>query len=128
MGNWVFRNFAQGVATPEVFFDQVFLVAADARSDMFADGFNPDAPRTIQERIQEQEDGTVLLKEDIPVWRCRYDNSEGGLTLNAEMAAGIPEEECKLNGGLAITKTVSIIRWTVMPMSTQLALTIYSPS
>ena len=44
MGNWVFQVMAQEVANPEQVFENVFMVAADARMDMFAPWFNPDAP------------------------------------------------------------------------------------
>jgi len=43
MGNYVFRNMAHHVKNPEQIFQNVFMVAADARSDMFGDKFNPAA-------------------------------------------------------------------------------------
>jgi len=45
MGNYVTRVFAQNLVNPEIIFENLFMVAADARMDMFGTDFNPAAPR-----------------------------------------------------------------------------------
>lgn len=82
MGNYVFRTFAQNIDSPEQVFQNVFMVAADARSDMFADPFNPDAPRPGELEAEENS----LAAGDM-YWL--------DLPLNAD--------ETKPNGGYAIT-------------------------
>jgi len=46
MGNYVFRVMAQNIELHSVAFDNAYMVAADARMDMFGTDFNPAAPRT----------------------------------------------------------------------------------
>ena len=98
-GNFVFRVFVQNIDNPEVVFDKIFLVAADARSDMFADGFNPAAPRTADEQSKDKHQRGVNLKDDYDssgsmlITNCRYDEHSGaGLTLGSHAALGVPEE------------------------------------
>jgi len=80
MGNYVFRLMAQETGNPEQVFENVFMVAADARMDMFSTKFNPAAPGAS---------GSMGTTD-------AFDT----LTSYAE----IPPEELRENGGLAITK------------------------
>ena len=98
-GNFVFRVFVQNIDNPEVVFDKIFLVAADARSDMFADDFNPAAPRTADEQSRDKHQHGVNLKDDydssgwVLPWNCGYDEHSGaGLTLGSHAALGVPVE------------------------------------
>ena len=70
MRNWVFCNFAQSITNPEDIFDKLYMVAADVRSDMFADGFNLDAPCTNEERTQDNLKHGVILQGNINMRRC----------------------------------------------------------
>jgi len=76
MGCWVYRVFAQNIENPEVVFDNNFLVACDARMDMFGTDFNPAAPR----------------------------DAEAGNAETAVGYLAVPEEELRENGGLALTQ------------------------
>lgn len=82
MGNYVMRLMAQEAENPEQAFENIFMVAADARLDMFSTEFNPDAPGA-----------TVLL--DAPTEQ---------INIPAEELVKIPPEELRENGGYAITK------------------------
>jgi len=76
MGNWVTRAFAQSTENPEVVFENLFMVAADARMDMFGTDYNPAAPQDME--------------------------AEGN-TENAAVYLQTPEVELRDNGGYAIT-------------------------
>ena len=83
------------------------MVGADVRSDMFADGFNPDAPRTDEERFRQ---GTPMYANDSYVnymssldpygsagsqdeSTCYYDNNELRLGSSEKSTLGqIPVE------------------------------------
>ena len=77
MGNWVTRNMAQNIENPELVFDNLWMVAADARMDMFGTDFNPAAPRDTEAK-KSTEAAAVYLD--------------------------IPQRELVENGGYAITK------------------------
>lgn len=113
MGNYVFRVMAQELAdtgASEVLFDKVFMVSADSRSDMFADAFNPDAPRTEEEYAHELLQKGISLKDDWDsdgseaIWNCRYNRTDLRVSIDTNETSGIPVEECELNAGLDITK------------------------
>lgn len=82
MGNYVFRHFAQSLENPEQVFQNVFMVAADARSDMFSTEYNPDAPK-------DDEAGR---------------SSEEPNALDKHVYLELPEDEELPNGGYAITR------------------------
>lgn len=111
MGNYVYQIMATTLHEQEesdVFFDKTFLVAADARSDMFDDAFNPDAPRQSSESRQRRLD-EYDSDSDQAFSSCSYDPLE---QYESELVDTVPVEECKLNGGYAMTKlsnTVHVI-------------------
>ena len=80
MGNYVFRVMAQETGNPEQVFENVFMVAADARMDMFSTEFNPDAPGASES----------IGATNVFDAHTSY--------------ADIPAEELRKNGGLAITE------------------------
>lgn len=82
MGNYVFRVMAQNVEKPKEVFQNLFMVAADARMDMFSTDFNPGAPRSKKALVG---DSNTKVNVDFE-------------------AIDIPKDELKENGGLAITK------------------------
>lgn len=119
-GNWVYRVMAQELAemgNSEPFFENHYMSAADARSDMFADAFNPDAPssknhikvaadvRSDSDEKKRQQQSGVSLEDDfstdgmVDVSECAYD---GGPLISIGLP--VPAEECRLNGGYDITK------------------------
>jgi len=77
MGNWVTRVMAQNTIDPEIVFENIFMVAADERMDMFANDFNPAAPQNANTKKKANQ-SEVYLK--------------------------IPAEELRENGGYDITK------------------------
>lgn len=79
MGNYVFQVFAQNVDNPTTVFRNFFSVAADARMDMFSSEFNPD---------------TNTMHED----------NKKAFSVDIETDLGIPFDETKPNGGIAISK------------------------
>jgi len=83
-GNWVFRVMAQNIQGPEQMFENVFMVAADARMDMFSTEFNPEAPQDMEAKGNTDSDDLL-----------------------AENYLDIPEIELRLNGGYAISKLTS---------------------
>jgi len=78
MGNWVTQLFAQNTTNPAIVFENLFMVAADVRMDMFGTDFNPAASRNNTEAKGGTEAATVYLD--------------------------IPERELTKNGGYAITQ------------------------
>lgn len=89
MGNYVFRVFAQNIVSRKKVFQNVFMVAADARSDMFSNDFNPDAPRLPGEPNADE-------------------NSFAAGVLYTQV--DLKPAETKLNGGLAITELTNRTR------------------
>merc|ERR1712194_166244 len=83
MGNFVLRVMAQNVDEPEQVFQNIFMVAADARMDMFSTAFNPDAPGapTDTEAVESSSTDATEVTE----------------------ALDIPLDETRRNGGYAIT-------------------------
>ena len=81
MGNYVFRVFAQNVGSPALVFNNLYMVAADARMDMFGTDFNPGAPRNA-----------VATAVAAPA---------------AQNYVDIPDSELQENGGYDITKIAS---------------------
>lgn len=140
MGNWVYYNFALELAklgNSEIIFENHYMVAAAVRVDVFADGFNPDAPRAENEKVQEQKNGYsrqkttpekqigISLQDDYDSsgwmhnWECFYDR-ETAMVLHETTAVDItecmptdqtlvPVEECEPNGGYALTKAANHI-------------------
>jgi len=86
MGNYVLRNMAQNVESPEQIFQNIFMVSADARSDMFSTEFNPDAPKDME--AEGNTDTTDVLGAEVDL---------------AQVELELPPEELKPNGGYAIT-------------------------
>jgi len=88
MGNWVTRVIAQNAVEPEIVFENVFMVAADARMDMFSTDFNPAAPQATKTQ---------------------------GKADQAEVHLGIPEDELRENGGYAITQIANHVHvlWNI---------------
>eukprot|EP00585_Thalassiosira_rotula_P002703 CAMPEP_0196141514 /NCGR_PEP_ID=MMETSP0910-20130528/9931_1 /TAXON_ID=49265 /ORGANISM="Thalassiosira rotula, Strain GSO102" /LENGTH=394 /DNA_ID=CAMNT_0041402677 /DNA_START=94 /DNA_END=1278 /DNA_ORIENTATION=+ len=77
MGNWVARVMAQNTVDPEIVFENMFMVGADARMDLFSTDFNPAAPQAINVK---------------------------GNTVKDDVYLDIPEDELRENGGYAITQ------------------------
>jgi len=77
MGNYVTRMLAQNAVNLEVVFENFFMVAADARMDMFGTEFNPAA---------------------------RWDTAAKGYAAAADAYLEIPDSELRENGGYAITQ------------------------
>jgi len=77
MGNYVTQLVAQNTVDPEIVFENIFMVAADVRMDMFATDSNPAAPQATN--IQGKAD-------------------------QANVYLDIPAEELRENGGYALTR------------------------
>ena len=56
MGNYVLRHFAQAVEDPQEVFQNIFMVAADERSDEFSDAYNPEAEGKGRKLLQTDTD------------------------------------------------------------------------
>lgn len=89
MGNYVTRIMAQNVANPEPVFQNLFMVAADARMDMFSTEFNPGAPTVTTGMGADEE------------------NTDTGNDLNDQVYLDLPADEIQPNGGYAITQLVA---------------------
>ncbi|KAL7544785.1 hypothetical protein ACHAWF_008146 [Thalassiosira exigua] len=120
MGNWVLRNWAQSIASPEKLFDKIFMVCADERSDMFADNYNPAAPRTEEELfLQGEKGGSPSFIQDSTeeaemktqdsyspegyqnIFTCTYNQSpqdKEGIKLREGEGVGIPVEDLVEDG------------------------------
>merc|ERR1719464_2331081 len=106
MGNWAYQVMAMELderGASEELFEKHFMVAADARRDMFRDEYNPDAPRTQEEKAKEEQQKRISLKDeydsdgDHDISTCNYPVSKSG-AVSVTAGVGIPVEECKLNG------------------------------
>jgi len=86
-GNYVLRIMAQNIPGPKrkQVFENIFMVAADARSDMFSSDFNPAAPRDDAKML------SLGLKEG------------AGNDLDGQVYLELPADETKPNGGYDIT-------------------------
>mmetsp|Transcript_25191 Transcript_25191/g.45397 ORF Transcript_25191/g.45397 Transcript_25191/m.45397 type:complete len:401 (+) Transcript_25191:143-1345(+) len=82
MGNYVTRQVAQNTVDPEIIFENIFMVSADARMDMFSPEFNPAAPKHMNTQ---------------------------GKTDQANVYLDIPDEELRENGGYALTRIANHI-------------------
>ena len=89
MGNFVSRVMAQDAVTTEPVFQNYFMVAADARMDMYSTEFNPDAP-TSASGIEAGEKNTATTND-----------------LDGQVYLDLPDHETRLNGGYAITRMVA---------------------
>lgn len=96
-GNYVLRVMAQNfpdTIKPKQVFENIFMVAADARSDMFSTEFNPAAPKN------NISDAIVLH----PLALAVTDGVGADNDLDYEQVyLDLPEDETKKNGGYAIT-------------------------
>jgi len=77
MGNYVTQLFAQNTVDPEMIFENIFMVAADVRMDLFGTDSNPAAPQATNIK---------------------------GKTDQAKVYLDIPDEELRENGGYALTQ------------------------